>query len=196
MSEAAGISRIVLPVGVSYATTHSGPGLGVDVLIGLALLWLWDVLVRDAVVDLVPALRRRAPARVRLSARGWLLAPLAVAVGAGTHVLWDSVTHDWGFVVREVAFLREELGPLPVYRWLQHVSTVVGSAVVGAYCLVRLRRQPVLERPASVRRPGLWIAPVALAGVAVGGVLRDWEAGVGAALAGSLVVAAVWRLVQ
>lgn len=187
---------VFLPVGVSYATTHSGAGLGADVLIGLAMLWLWVVLLRDAAVDLAPALRSRAPARARLSARGWLLAPLAVAVGAASHVLWDSVTHDWGFVVHEVALLREELGPLPVYRWLQHVSTVVGSAVVAAYCLIRLGRQPVLRRPASVRRPGLWLAPVPLVSLAVGVVMRDWEAGVGAALAGSLVVAAVWRLVQ
>jgi hypothetical protein len=184
---------VFLPVGVSYATTHSAAGLGADVLIGVALLGLWDVLVRDAVVDLASALRIRAPARARLSARGWLLAPLAVAVGAATHVLWDSLTHDYGFVVHEVALLGEEVGALPLYRWLQHVSTIVGSAVVAAYCLVRLRRQPVHPRPASVRRPGLWLVPVPTVGVAVGIAARDIEAGVGAALLAVLVTAVVWR---
>ena len=77
---------VYLPVGVSYRTTLSGPGVAVD-----------------------------------------------VAVGAGSHVLWDTATHDWGFLVHELAFLREEYGAIPLYGWLQHSSTVAGSVVVAAY---------------------------------------------------------------
>ena len=116
---------VYLSVGVSYGTTHSGRGLAIDVVIGLFVLWLWFALLRDAVVDLVPSLRRRLPARARLGVRAWLLAPIGVAIGSATHVLWDSCTHDWGFVVQDLAFLREEHGPIPLYRWLQHASTVV-----------------------------------------------------------------------
>jgi hypothetical protein len=184
---------VYLPVGVSYATTHSGAGIAIDTALGLVLLGLWFVLVRDAVVDLVPALRDRLPARARPDQRSRLLAPLAVAVGAATHVLWDSATHDWGFVVEEVAVLRDEAGPLPLYGWAQLVSTVVGTAVVAAYCLVRLRRLPPAPREPSVRRPGLWLAPVPVVGVAVGLALRDIGSGVGAALVMLLVVALAWR---
>src|SRR5688572_15507908 len=141
---------VYLPVGVSYATTHSWQGLPVVVAIGLIVLWLWFALLRDAVVDLTPWLRRRAPARARLGRRAWLLAPLAVGIGAGTHVLWDSATHDWGFVVREIAFLGNELGPIPLYRWAQHVSTVLGSIVVATYGVRRLRGQPMVPRPPTV----------------------------------------------
>ena len=35
---------------------------------------------------------------------------------------------------------------IPLYRWLQHVSTVVGSVVVAAYGVRRLGRQPVVPR--------------------------------------------------
>ena len=184
---------VYLPVGVSYRTTHSGWGVGVDALIGLALMGLWFALVRDAVVDLVPALRRRAPARARPGRRTWLLAPLAAAVGAATHVLWDSATHDWGFVVQEVALLSEHHGPLPLYGWLQHGSTLAGSAVVAAYGILRLRRQPGVPRPPAVRRPGLWLAVAPAAAVAVGLVLQDPEAAVGAALLALLAVATAWR---
>jgi hypothetical protein len=184
---------VYLPVGVGYAMTHSGAGLPIDVVLGLVVLGLWFSTARDAVVDLVPALRSRVPAQARLTARQWLLAPLAVAVGAATHVLWDSATHDWGFVVEELALLREDVGPLPLYAWCQHVSTVLGSAVVAAYCLVRLRRLPATPREAAVPRPGLWLVPVPLAGVAVGVVAHDIEAGVGAALVATLVVALVRR---
>jgi hypothetical protein len=184
---------VYLPVGVSYRTTHSGWGIPADVVIGLALLWLWFALVRDAVVDLTPSLRRRAPAEARLGRRAWLLAPLAVLVGAGTHLLWDAATHDWGFLVREVAFLRGEYGPLPLYRWFQHSSTVAGTVVVAAYGVSRLRRRPLVPRPPAVGRSGLWLVPVPLALPLVAIVLRDPEAAVGAALVALLAVASAWR---
>ena len=187
---------VYLPVGVSYRTTHSGPGIAVDAVIGLVLLWLWFALVRDAVVDLTPYLRRRLPAEARLGRRAWLLAPLAAAVGAGTHVLWDSATHDWGFLVHELAFLREEHGPIPLYRWLQHSSTVAGSLVVAAYGAARLRGVPVVPRPSAVSRSGLWLVPVPVTALSVGIVFRDPEAAVGAALLALLVVAGVWRTVR
>lgn len=187
---------VFLPVGVTYETTHSGPGIAFDVVIGLVLLWLWFALVRDAVVDLTPHLRRRAPAEARLGRRAWLLAPLAVAVGAGSHVLWDSATHDWGFLVKEFAFLRDEYGPVPLYRWLQHSSTVVGSVVVAAYGVSRLRGRPLVPRPPAVGRSGLWLVPVPLTVLSVAIALRDPEAGVGAGLLALLVVAGAWRTVR
>ena len=187
---------VYLPVGVSYQTTHSGWGIAVDVVIGLAVLVLWFALVRDAVVDLTPSLRRRLPAHGRLDRRAWLLAPLAIAVGAGTHVLWDSATHDWGFIVDELPVLGEEYGPIALYSWLQAVSTVVGSVVVAAYCVVGLRRRPVEPRPAAVGRAGLWLIPVPVAALAVGIVLRDPEAAVGAALLALVAVACGWRVTR
>jgi hypothetical protein len=184
---------VYLPIGVSYTTTHSGRGLFVDVLIGLAMLWVWFALLRDAVVDLTPYLRNRAPARARLDRRGWLLAPLAVALGVATHVLWDSGTHDWGFLVEQFAFLRDAHGPAPLYRWLQHASTVGGGVVVAAYCLLRLRARSVVPRPPLVRRPGLWLAVVPVVALTVGLVLRDPAAAAGAGLLALVAIAAGWR---
>ena len=183
---------VYLPVGVSYRTTHSGPGLVVDVVIGLVVLALWFGLMRDAVVDLTPSLRRRIPARARLGREAWLLAPPALAVGSATHVLWDSCTHDWGYAVQELAFLREEYGPAPLYRWLQHASTVVGSFVVAAYAVSGLRTAPAVPRPPAVDRPWLWLTPVPVAALAVGILLRNPNAAVGAALLALLVVASGW----
>jgi hypothetical protein len=187
---------VYLPVGVSYQTTHSGWGITVDAVIGLVVLWLWFALLRDAVVDLTPSLRRRLPAHAGLDQRAWLLSPPATAVGAGTHLLWDSATHDWGFVVHEVTVLREEYGPFALYGWLQHVSTVGGAAVVAAYGLHLLSRRPVDPRPPAVRRSGLWCAPVPVAALAVGITTGDPWAGAGAALLALLAVAIGWRVVR
>lgn len=187
---------VYLPVGVSYATTHSGWGIPADVVIGMVLLWLWVALVRDAVMDLTPYLRRRLPGSAPLDQRTWLLAPLAVAIGAGTHVLWDSATHDWGFLVQQLAFLREEYGPVPLYRWIQHVSTVVGTVVVASYGMWRLKSMPAVDRPPVVGRSGVWLVPVPLAVLTAGIVLRDPEAAVGAGLLALLGVAVAWRAVH
>ena len=187
---------VYLPVGVSYSTTHSGGGLVVDVVLGLVVLGLWSALVRDAVVDLVQPLRHRTEARARLERRGWLLAPLAVAVGAATHVLWDSATHDWGFVVADLGVLRADYGPLPLYSWLQHVSTGAGTVVVAAYGVRRLRALPVDPRPPQVRRPALWLAAVPVAALATGLMTRDPWAAVGAALATLLAVAGGWQVAR
>lgn len=187
---------VYLPVGVEYRTTHSGWGIAVDVVLGLAVLWLWFALLRDAVVDLTPSLRARAPARARPDRRAWLLAPLALAIGSATHVLWDSATHDWGFIVEEFAFLREEYSQMRGYQWLQHLSTAAGSAVVAAYCVHQLKRRAVVQRSPAVPRSGLWLVPVPLSALAVGLVLRDVEAAVGAALVALVVVAIGWRIAR
>jgi Domain of unknown function (DUF4184) len=184
---------VYLPVGVSYQTTHSGWGIAADVVIGLVVLCLWFALLRDAVVDLTPSLRRRLPAHARLPRKAWLLSPVAVAVGAGTHVLWDSATHDWGWFVQEFPALREEYGPIRLYGWLQLASTVAGSVVVAAYCLRRLSRRPVRPRPPAVPRSRVWLIPVPSAALAVGIVSGDPWAAVGAALLALLAVASGWR---
>ena len=187
---------VYLPVGISYQTTHSGWGVVVDTILGLALIWLWFAVLRDAVVDLSSPLRGRAPARARLDRRAWQLAPLAVALGAGSHVLWDSVTHDWGFVVEEVAVLREQHGPIPLYGWLQHASTVTGSVIVGMFCVLRLRARCVVPRPPAVRFAGLWLATVPLAVLVTGIVVRDAEVAVGTGLVTLVVIASAWRIAR
>jgi hypothetical protein len=187
---------VYLPVGVDYQTTHSGRGISVDVVIGLALLWLWFALLRDAVVDLTPSLRTRAPARVRLDRRAWLLAPLALAIGAATHVLWDSATHDWGFIVEELPLLREQYGPMRGYQWLQQLSTAAGSIAVAAYCVHQMKKKAVVHRPPAVQHSGLWLVPVALSALAVGLASRDLEAAVGAGLVALVGVAIGWRVAR
>jgi hypothetical protein len=160
------------------------------------MLWLWFAVVRDLVVDLTPVLRRRLPARARLERRAWLLAPIALALGAATHVLWDSMTHDWGFVVHQLGFLSDDYGPLPLYRWLQHLSTVVGTVAVATYGAVVLSRRPEVPRAAAVPHPGWWWAALASVAVVAGVVLPDPEPAIGALLIATVGLATVHRWVS
>ena len=163
----------------AYVVTHRPVGVvTVDVVLVLVALGCWSVLVRDALVDLAPTyVRARLAPQAPLSPRQWLLAPLAGAVGAASHVAWDAFTHADGWGVRHVPWLRAEHGGIPGYSWAQHGSGAVGLAILGVVAVRHLRSLPVLR----VDRP-----PRVLGGAVLGVVLT------GAVLVG--LVAAVWAV--
>lgn len=146
-----------------YGYTHSLAGiLTVDLLLTLVLLLGWDRWGRDALVDTAPALvRDRLPARARIGARAWLLAPLAAVLGSVTHVVWDAFTHRGRWGVRNIEWLHEMHGPLRGEQWAQHASGVVGITVVGLALLAVVRR-PVLAGPPRPRRLPAATLPAAI----------------------------------
>lgn len=143
-----------------YGYTHSLAGiLTVDLVLTLVLLAGWDRWGRDALVDTAPApVRDRLPARVRIGARAWLLAPLAAGVGSATHVLWDAFTHRGRWGVRNIEWLHTFHGPLRGEQWAQHVSGVVGITVVGLAALAVVRRPALADAPRPRRLPAATLA--------------------------------------
>jgi hypothetical protein len=96
----------------------------------------------------------------------WTL--LSLLVGIATHLAWDSFTHGDGFVVTHVPALSAvALGGLSWARLLQHVSTVVGLAVLALY-LWRRRSAP------RVRAAAVWTVLGVVAAGAVVGSLLEW----------------------
>lgn len=86
------------------ADTHSITGsYAVDLPLGIALL-VCVVLLREPLTVLLPARARwlclHALEPFTKSAAEWLLAPLAILLGAWTHLAWDSFTHGEGWGVR------------------------------------------------------------------------------------------------
>ncbi|MEL6641047.1 MAG: DUF4184 family protein [Pseudomonadota bacterium] len=68
---------------------------------------------------------------------------VSIVIGAATHVFWDSFTHRGWFFVRLFPVLDMQVGPLPVYKYLQYVSGVLGSAAVLAWAIFAIRKAPV-----------------------------------------------------
>jgi hypothetical protein len=65
-------------------------------------------------------------------------ASIAIVLGAATHVLWDAFTHGNTPVVQALPFLRVtalEIGgyAMPLYKLLQHLSTLFGLAVLAIW---------------------------------------------------------------
>ena len=158
-----------LPLPVEATLTHSIVGvLGVDVVLGLVALALWHGLLARFLIAISPArLRERLPPPTRQrqwSAGRAAMLVVSLVVGALTHVLWDSFTHDGMWGAAHIGWLAESYFGMAGYRWAQRVSTVVGAVVVVVW-LVRCWRT---QSPATEQPPPAGRVLVAAAWTAIG----------------------------
>ncbi len=70
---------------------------------------------------------------------------LSVALGAATHIIWDSFTHASGFVVKRSEILSAQIfivsgQPVYLFSLLQYLSTVVGGMVVAIWAVSFTRK--------------------------------------------------------
>jgi len=105
----------------------------------------------------------------------WALAPVSIILGVWTHLLWDSFTHNDGWMVRRVAALSApvSLGGYSgtVCHVLQYLSSVLGLAAMAVWYW-RLHTPPAA--PAEADAPRSSVGPVlilvAAAAILIGGV--------------------------
>lgn len=201
-----------LPIPVDSAITHSPIGIiGVDLLMGLASLVVWQLLVAPLAVAVAPsALRARlpppkptrfwrspgqspGPSSSPSEGRGqrwWrpgdlsglLLVVISLIAGAATHVLWDEFTHIGRWGYRHLAWLADPHGPLPGYRWAQYGSGLVGALLIALAVHRWWRTAPVIDPP-----PVAGVAPA----VAVAVLVAVMLSALGGAVAG-----AAWALLH
>ena len=77
----------------------------------------------------------------------WAIILLSLLLGAWTHNFWDAFTHEDGWFVLRIPWLRQQVVQLStinvcVYLVLQEVSTVVGFAILAVAYWRWLGRQP------------------------------------------------------
>ena len=153
---------------LTYATTHSWPGLVVTLMVAFALLLAWRCLLRPAVRELSPAwLAGRLPEGWDMPARDAaldtvgarprhpqgraypLLLVVSLLVGVVSHIVWDAFTHEgrWGLAL--IPGLDAAWGPLLGYKWLQYASGVVGLLIIAIWAALWLGRR--VERAAVSR---------------------------------------------
>ncbi|GAA3370133.1 DUF4184 family protein [Streptomyces sannanensis] len=163
--------------------THSVVGVvTVDVLITAVLAGLW-LLLREPVVALLPRgwqgrvhafVRGQSWRGARLPSSAWRFA-LSAAIGASTHVFWDTFTHldRWGMKVLPV--LGEIVAGFPVYLYLQYGGSAVALVVIVWFVASSLCRLPAAASPPvpALDARGRWSAAALLVGcAAVGAVHR------------------------
>jgi hypothetical protein len=145
-----------------YALTHSWIGVvTIDLVIGFALLIVWRLVLRPAVIPLTPrwlAQRwprewladrgsgwrtlwggRRAPVGQRVVAGVWLVA--SMLLGAVTHVVWDAFTHTDRWGTHLVPFLDQRTGPFYNADIAHWTSSIIGLGIIAVWGFRWLRRQ-------------------------------------------------------
>jgi len=183
----------------------------------LLVLAVWHRVVKRPLAALLPprlaGLGARAGDRFRFGppARlAWIC--LSVLAGASSHVVWDSFTHDGGFMVERVALLSRPLaGGVDVDEALQYLSGLLGMVFLAVWAHRQVdgagprRRVPGVSP--AVRRAALGaILGVGTAGAAANAarLLLDGRVGahgavvaavVGAMAAGSVAVTLVSAVV-
>ena len=126
-----------------------------DLPLGLLVLALFQNIIREPLSQNLPAaIQRRLP---EFSAQGWnryfrthpVIVLFSLLIGTASHLVWDSVTHQTGLVVMMLPVLQKNVSlyffEYPLYRILQHVSTILGAYIIGRI----VWRMPV--RSVSVR---------------------------------------------
>jgi hypothetical protein len=108
--------------------------------VGLALWVLYVRVVETPTLALLPAgWSARFPPSERPFTFGLLArASIAVVIGAATHVAWDAFTHGRTPVTNALPFMHVvvlEIGghAMPLYKVLQHLSTLLGLVVLAIW---------------------------------------------------------------
>ncbi len=128
-------------------TAHSLIGLFVFCLpVGVAVWAVCRHVVRPALLTLFPD-GLKAALIARHSSLPSVVA--AILIGAASHSLWDSFTHFHGWGVRQVPALLTMVHVagrvyLPLYRILQHTSTLVGLIALVVWVRRWLSSQPAM----------------------------------------------------
>lgn len=105
----------------------------------LLLYCLWEYFMRKPFIRLLPNVlsHRLTPllqAKNRLnSLRQLIVFSYSALLGMFTHVFWDSFTHDGGYFVTRIAGLNSKWFNIPVYKYLQHGSTLLGFAAIALF---------------------------------------------------------------
>jgi hypothetical protein len=154
--------------------SHSFSGIFLFCLpMGLIALWIFHRFLKLPILTLLPANHRKrlTPLADEFGFRPWRhfgVLVVSLAVGALTHVVWDSFTHSKGWVVANLAWLKmplvdTPLGAMTIYIALKHASTLVGIILLGWWYCRWLGSAPsgaiaVSEKPSGGKRAILFAA--------------------------------------
>jgi hypothetical protein len=164
---------------------HTLPGLFILCLpTALVVLFLWHRLIGPVLAQLLRAgtggltagWDRREP--FWPPARFALLSA-SILVGSFSHIAWDAFTHGGGAVASLWSGFSHQIGPLPVYKWLQYGCSVFGMTLLGVWAHRAAQRpHPLAGEPEGDGTVGLRGGAAALsrarravAGAVIGGVV-------------------------
>jgi len=111
-----------------------------DLPVTLLSLFLFHLLVRDALIEHLPEFLRKKYERfyqmnwVAYAKERWYVIIYSALIGIMSHLFWDAFTHAPGYFVQFIPFLQQELlifnVSIPSYDFMQLISTLTGGFVI------------------------------------------------------------------
>jgi hypothetical protein len=63
----------------------------------------------------------------------FVLLIVSIGLGAMSHLIWDSFSHETGWFVQNIAWLRQDVGRMPIYKLVQYLSGLLGLVGLGGW---------------------------------------------------------------
>ncbi len=146
---------------------HTNAGLFYfDVPVTVIVALVFHLVVKKNFINNLPAfLQARFQDTLRFDfvaylKKHWIIFLLSAVIGAGSHIFWDSFTHDGRFFVRlfsdiyDNTYFSFQGANYPLFYVLQQISTFVGLSVVGLNVLLK---KPMHAPEISAPRVGYWL---------------------------------------
>lgn len=126
---------------VKSVYTHTLVGMfTVDIFIGFVIMFLFHEYVRNPLINNSPVffqkrfLVYKEFKWINYFKKNVLIIILSLLIGIASHLFWDAFTHKHGYFVQYISFLQDNISTkelhFPVYKLLQHVSSIAGAAFI------------------------------------------------------------------
>ena len=145
--------------------SHTVEGMFVmDIPIAIVLYLIFHLLVKSPLIRNCPRyFQLRLQSLIKFQVLPYLQKnPVSfifcLLIGIASHIIWDGFTHHDGDFVSMYDFLSMKVdGTLPLFRYLQHGSTIVGFLVIG----IIFHRMPIgTESKSAINQLFWWVAIV------------------------------------
>ncbi len=120
----------LLVLSPTHAPGHSVLGVLIYCLVpSLIVLFFWYRWFEIPTLNLFHLPKRQR----RFTANSYFLIIIGVLIGAYSHVLWDATSHSYGAIVVANDFMHREIFSLPLYKWNQYASGVLGLILLALW---------------------------------------------------------------
>lgn len=132
--------------------SHTIPGIfWFDLPLALILTFVFHNIVRhQLIINLPPFLLSRFQAYLNFDwnkrfLQSWMIVIISTLAGIGSHLLWDSFTHEHGFFTERLSLSKSTIGSVPIYKVLQHTSSLTGAIII-AWSIMQLPAKTIYEK--------------------------------------------------
>lgn len=136
-----------------------------DLPLGVLLAFIFHNMVRDSLFDNLPSILNSRLSKFKqfhwnsYFKNNWLVVIISVLIGAVSHIVWDSFTHEHGYFVQTIPALTNTVHffgrQILVMKIIQHSSTLLGGFLI-AFTLLKLTPEKNVTEQISIKYWGIF----------------------------------------